>query len=207
VTGVAGIRGIHGLSCTSALSAPPAAGITLDGNSTSIEDVYINGFSDGILVGSQAPAQADVLSNITGGTTVSNLIYIDNITASGAGSSNCPPSAGATENVCDLSVLHATSAAGTTISDKVTGATLSNSSDANVGMYILGEQLGTSAPSGQYSRFSTSPTQPTWGVGTSSPSGFCNATSATGSLYSNTSASSTTGTLFACANGSWVKVK
>jgi hypothetical protein len=206
ITGVAGTRGIHGLSCNSAVSSLLPAAITLDGNSTSIEDVFINGFADGILVGSKGPAEANVLSNIIGGSTVTDLVHIDNITSS---SSSCPGPSGGAENVCDLSILQATSAAGTTISDQITGATLSNSTDPYVGMYVLGEQLGTSAASGQYSRFTTSPKYPTWGVGNSSPasSSSCNATSANGSLYSNTSATSTTGTLFVCVSGSWVKAK
>jgi hypothetical protein len=205
ITGVAGTRGIHGLSCMASLTTPPAAAITLDGNSTSIEDVYINGFGDGIRVGSVGPAQADVLSNIAGGSSLTNLINIENQTG---GSSSCPPGSSA-QNVCDLSILHATSAAGTTIDDQVTGASLSNSTDPLVGMYILGEQLGTSTSPIQYSRFSTSPTYPTWGVGNTSPASgsSCNATSANGSLYSNSSSSSTTGTLFVCVSGAWVKAK
>jgi len=210
ITGPAGTRGIHGMSCTTALASPPSAGITLDGNSTSIEDVFINGFIDGILVGSQDPAQADVLFNINGGGTLTNLIHIENDTGSGnaTATSTCPGPSAAPENVCDLSILHATSAAGNTILDQVTGATLPNSTDSFVGMYMLGEQLNPSTASGQYSRFSTSPTYPTWGVGTSSPTGSsCTGSSANGSLYSNASTSPTTGTLFACVGGSWVLVK
>jgi hypothetical protein len=204
ITGPAGTRGIHGLSCTSALASPPAAGITVDGNSTTIEDIFVNGFVDGILVGSLGAAQADTLLNISGGSTLTNVIHVESNIGT---SSTCPGPTGGVENVCDLSILHATSAASTTIDDQVTGATLSHSTDPTVGMYILGEQLGTSSASGQYSRFSTSPTYPTWGVGNTSPSASCNATSANGSLYSNTSSTSTTGTLFACVSGSWVKAK
>jgi len=205
ITGEAGIRGIHGMSCSSALSTLPAAGITLDATSTTIEDVYINGFTDGIQVGEKGLAtQADVLINITGGSTMTHLIHIESVDSAGIGSSNCPPSAGSTEDVCDLSILQATSATGTTIQDDITSATLAHSTDATVGMYVLGEELGSSA-SGQYSRFSTSPTYPSWSVGNTSPAG--DSCTSSGSLYSNTSATSTTGTLFACVSTTWMAVK
>lgn len=205
VTGEAGVRGIHGFTCTSSKSTPPSAGITLDASSTSLEDIFVNGFGDGIQVGSKGLAtQADVLLNVTGGATLTNLIHIESIDSAAAGSSNCPPSTGSTEDVCDLSVLHATSSAGNTILDDITHSTLANSGDATVGMYILGEELGTAA-SGQYSRFSTSPTYPSWSVGNSSPGG--NSCTSGGSLYSNTTATSTTGTLFACVGTTWQIVK
>jgi len=210
ITGMAGIRGIHGLTCTTA-SSSTGAGITLDGDNTTIEDVYVNGFADGIHVGGATYAtQADVLLNITGGTSVTNLIYIDSASSAAAGSSNCPTLTPANPNttpdVCDLSILHATSGANNTINDQITGALLSNSSDPFVAMYALGENLVPASGSiAQYSRYTTSPSQPNWSIGNTSPASGASCTT-NGSLYSNTSTSSTTGTLFACVASQWVKV-
>jgi hypothetical protein len=56
-------RGVHGLSCTCVQNGTacsnPHAGIYLGGvgaGNTSIEDIYINGFEDGIYVGQSGPA-------------------------------------------------------------------------------------------------------------------------------------------------------
>jgi Pectate lyase superfamily protein len=182
-------RGVHGISCYG--NGTPNAAIYLDSDSDSIEDVYVNGFVDGIYVGSQAQAPSNVLFNIAGGSSLTNLVHVSSATTSSA---ICP---GGSQNVCDLTILNAMAAANTTIKD----------GDTNVGVYILGEQIGSTATTPpQYSRFTTSPRVPTWGVGNSVPSGACNASTANGSLYSNV-ATGTSGTLFACVANSWIKIK
>ena len=198
------VRGIHGITCIA--DGTPSAAIYLDGDNVSIEDVRIDGFGDGIVLGAQGSSntvQADVIFNVTGTNsvgTVNNLIHL-----CGSGSSApCPTSA---NTVNDVTIMGVTSAQNNTIKDDVTGTTLPFSTDVFVGMYALGQSL-----SGGYSRFSTSPRTPTWGVGSLSSSiasascaGSTTPANANGSLFSNTN-TSVTGTLFACVGGLWHSV-
>ena len=174
INGLSGTHGIHSLTCMSKNSDPPAA-VLLDSSNNSIEDVRIAGFYDGIRVGANANAQSNVLANIIGdtnpvlgGNTPINVVHITNLG----------------HTVSDLSIMGANNATGgssstVTIQDDLTGAQLT---DTSVGIYALGESpsSGTS-----YSRFTTSPSQPTWAVGTNYPQGSC----ARGSLYSCTGGS------------------
>jgi len=179
-----GTRGIHGLSCTSDSHVPQAA-VLLDASNTSIEDVRIVGFYDGIRVGANANAQSNVLRNIIGDTILTAVsitpIIVIHITDLG-------------NTVSDLSIMGANNAGGAsgtiTIADDLTGAQLT---DTSVGIYALGN-TGTGS---YYSRFTTSPSVASWVVGPSAPSGSC----AEGSLYScigtagNGSGCSNSGTL------------
>jgi len=115
----------------------------------------------------------------------------------GPATSSCPSQNGtAVYNVCDISVLAVSSTANNTIVDDVNGPTLSFLTDPTVGMYILGEQVtagNSSAPIGN-SRFRTSPSLPSWIVGTTNmPSTPC----AVGDLYSITTGTTGT-TLWGC---------
>lgn len=194
-------RGVHGISCYG--NGTPTAAIYLDSDMNSIEDVYVNGFDNGVLIGSgyngsntalQAPS--NLLFNISGGSSVTELVHItDNTTTS----SNpiCPQH----YTACDETIMNVTAAAGTTIQDDIMSTTLTvTGSDSSVGMYFLGEQIGGNTTPAQYTRFTSSPRVPTWGSGTSTPSSTC---SGTGSLYSNVSSSA--GGLYACI-GSWTKI-
>lgn len=179
-------RGIHGISCIAAAAVNAKTAIQLDGNNTSIEDAHIDGFSDGILIGSQAQgSQANLIFNVTGTSAVTNVIHIDK------------PSSGTPPN--NIVIMDVSSAANNTIDDELTTTTLPNSSDPQVGMYIVGHPIAGASVTG-YSRFSTSPRTPTWIVGTSTPgSGSCT----NGSLFTSTSTSSTAGTLWACVSTGW----
>ena len=203
-------RGIHGLSCTCAVSgtacstANPNAGIYLDGNNTTLENVFVNGFTDGVSIGDAAsavtPVHTAIVSNITGGTNVTNLIHIHKPSDSGA--SQAGESGGFT-------ILAATSAANNTIFDELTSTTLLFSKDPYVGMYILADPVGNNSgyPAG-YTRFTTSSSLPTWFVGATTVStgaGTCSSF-ANGTLYSNT-AGALGSTLYACASGGWTVVK
>jgi len=220
-------RGIHGLSCTCVQNGTACsnknAGIYLGGvgannsgieGNTSIEDVYINGFTDGIYVGQSgfetpAPAASNLLSNINGGSNVTNLIHID---GGQSMSSTCPPqnatSSNSVNNVCDLTILGATSSAGNTIYDQQNNNTiLSSVTDPTVGMYIIGEQVsaGSTNSSIGNSRFTTSPSVPTWIIGTGSPSTPC----ASGDLYSITTGTSgytLWGCVLASPNNEWLPI-
>jgi hypothetical protein len=197
VNGLSGTRGIHGLSCISDTSDSSVA-VYLDSSNTTIEDVTIAGFYNGILVGSVAAAQSDILLNISGNTHYgANLVPINVVVISSAVT-------GTSANVSDVSLVGINNAgpSGTnSISDQLTSTTLS---DTYVAMYALGKPKN-----GGYSRFTTSPNAATWAAGTSAPSTTvsCNAATA-GSLYSNTSPSASPA-LYLCpvGGGTWVSVK
>lgn len=180
-------RGFHGLSCIGNSGTGDA--ILLDGSNISFEGVTISNFSDGILIGSRnttiEPIENNLFFNISGSSN-HTLIHIANQSSANL--------------VNSLTLLGLSSSSSTfTVEDELTNTTLS---DANIGMYILGHAVG-----GGYSRFTTSPNEPTWGVG-SSPLGVGLSQSCTrnGALYSN-SGTSTAGTLWACVGLSWSKIK
>lgn len=192
-------RGLHGITCQCIANGTACsnthAGIQLDGGSVSVEDVSVNGFTDGIAIGDQAdtlgPIQSLLVSNVKGGSSVTNLVHIYNATAG---------------ELSDITVLGATSSANTTILDALSNITLTNSGNPNVGMYVLGEPIGGG---NGFTRFttSTSATVPTWFVGSSAVSGTCS-TLSTGTLYSNISGTNGgADTLYACASGTWQNLK
>jgi hypothetical protein len=201
-------RGIHGLSCTclnangTVCTTNSNAGIYLDGNNVTLQDVFVNGFTDGVMIGDQAsastPVHSNVVVNISGGTNVTNLVHIHK--PSDLANAQVGESGGFT-------ILGATSAANNTIVDDLTGTTLTNATNANIGMYVLGDPLGNFSgyPSG-YTRFTTSATLPTWFVGNATVTGSCSV--ASGSLYSNTAGTNGgNSTLYACASGQWANLK
>lgn len=185
----AGTRGIHGMTCSPA-AGPQPVGLLLDSGGNTIEDVHFEAFEDGILVGSQANAASNVISNVSGSSTgagsMTNVIHISNANV-----------------VTDLSIMGVRAISNgymqpATIQDNVTGTTLTG---ATLGMYALGEVVaysGGGLPG--YSRFTTDPGQPNWGVGNFTPSS--TPTCRTGSLFTNTGGSSHT-TLYVCEAGVW----
>ena len=172
-----GTRGIHGLTCAPATSS--TAGVLVDGGNNTIEDVSISGTTsqDGILVGANLAAPNNVLFNVHG-STLKNVVHISALST-------------------DTSVLGVTNLSGiNTIEDDLTSPqTLLT--DPTLAMYIVGEQVF----SGVVTRFTTSPSFPTWLVGPNPGTSSCSI----GSLYSATSG--TSGTLFGCrgssGTGSW----
>jgi hypothetical protein len=173
-------RGIHGLTCISSNNDPPAA-VLLDGSNNSLEDVRIVGFYDGILVGANGDAKSNVLINVIGDTRLPFTVSSTPITVV-----HIPPSS---FSVTDLSIVGLANIGGSgtySLHDELTGALLS---DASVGIYALGEQPSSGIG---YSRFTTSPSLPTWGTGSASPTPLAGCTR--GSIYSCTGGSS-------CKNG------
>jgi hypothetical protein len=169
ILGTMPTRGIHGLTCSS--NGTPNAALLLDASGNSIEDVHIQGFRDGILVGANGSAQSNVLLNIAGGAQVTNVIHITNVSG---------------HTVFDLSLVAIGNGGGAvnTIQDDRTATTLS---DAVVGMYALGEAMTAGSQVIGYSRFTTStnPNAVTWSIGNASiPAN--TACPSKGSLYSNT---------------------
>jgi hypothetical protein len=159
---------------------------------------------DGILIGSQAPAQNNTLMNIRG-ANVYSVVHIKPIVDSST-FKNCPAWAGGVNTVCDLTIIGLSSTASNyTIEDDLVTSNLFLT-DTHVGMYIVGEPVqknGTTLIG--YSRFTTSLSLPAWLVGTGAPSPSCSP----GSLYSNLSgASAPTKTIYGCtSSGSWTPVQ
>jgi hypothetical protein len=199
-------RGVHGLNCTTANgTTTPAAAVILDGDGNSIEDVQIQGFSDGILVGKDNPTQGNVLLNIAGATGVTNVIHICGFYSAGT----CPSTPNAVSDLSIMSVATGGSGgASYSIEDDVSlesTAQTTKLSDANVAMYVVGEPVKAGGSAVGYSRFSTSPSIPTWVVETStssSPPSPC----IPGSLLSNTTGTAGK-TLWVCTGGTWTDVE
>jgi hypothetical protein len=193
-------RGIHGLNCSIVSSGGPA--ISLDSPNSSLEDIYITGSTsqDGIAIGANQPASNNVLFNI-GGSGLGKLIHLSNAVNSLTPPGCTPYTTGSTNttyNVCNTTILGAVNSGGTyTIADDLTNTNLT---DTTVAMYILGETVPAANNSVGYSRFTTSSSQPTWLVGSSTPSGTCNA----GQIYSSTSG---TNTIYGCrGSGGWFAI-
>jgi hypothetical protein len=197
----AGTRGIHGIKCN---GDSGTAGILIDSGSNSIEDVYVNGFTDGILLGSQSStnsrAWGNLISNITGGTSITNLVHICGSSATG----NCPGSPVSLPRDNTVLALTSDNDSSSTYSvvDGVSNSSLTTATDASLAIYALGEPVSTGS-----SRFSTSPSVPAWFVGsTQTPTGTCSP----GSIYSATGTSGS-GTLWGCltsgSSTSWVLEK
>jgi hypothetical protein len=196
-------RGIHGLTCAG--NSVQGTAIMVDGSYNSLEDIYITGYTEGILVGSRWSAQGNLIFNVTGGSGMNDVIHIASTQTL---YSNCPPGidnqvGNPTGNnvyaptVCDLTIAAVTSSGTYSIQDDLTGIKLT---DSNVGIYALGEL--TTIPSGSgvpsYSRFTTSPSVPAWFVGAAPSSG---SACSTGSLYSATSGSAPT--VWGCVASKW----
>lgn len=163
-------RGIHGMTCINTSTTIPTNAIALDGSNNSIEDVNVQGFQYGVRLGAGSSAQNNLLKNISGGSGVTDVVFITNVTG---------------HTVTDITMLGIGNggSATHTIQDNRTSPT-TTISDATVAMYVLGEQLtGGGTPIG-YSRFTTSPSVPTWANGSGSPSN--SVTCKIGALYSNT---------------------
>jgi hypothetical protein len=174
-------RGVHGLTCKGG-GVAASTGVKLDAPNNSIEDVQISGFADGIALGKALAAPSNVLFNIKGGSGVTNVVHIASTTST---------------NVTIMNV--AANGATTTIQDDVTSTTLSASANPTVGVYALG-----SAVSPGYSRFTTSPTAPSWVVGNSTPP-TTGVSCPQGGLYSNTAGGSKT-TWYVCESNKWVDI-
>lgn len=214
--GYAGTRGIYGLTCTTTLVSSTSVAVNLDASNTTLENVMISGFHDGILVGQNYPAQNDTLKNIYGsGTGIAKLLHISTgqtsygATGQPLASQLCPsPSlTNVAFNVCDLTVLVATSSAGSVITDDLTSDSIAASTNPTVAMYSLGEQQA----SGVYARVTTSSALPTWYSSNQVPPSTTGNGCKTGSLYSCSGTScainSKTTNLYACTNGTWYRVK
>jgi len=206
IQGTYATRGIHGLTCVGSGSG---SAVLLDGSNNSIEDVFLSSYADGIVIGSQASlgttglySQNNVLLNIRGDSSLTNaVVHI----CGPVGHSPCP--ANSTSYPAgipgDLTIMGITnhSSSPNTIQDDVTN---SSPADTYIGMYVLGETVSgfSVSPTGatSTSRFTTSPSVPTWYVGSTPPTS--GSSCQTGSLFSIISGTSTP-SLSLCAGGVW----
>jgi hypothetical protein len=173
-------RGVHGLTCNGA-SIAGSTGVKIDGPNNTIEDAQISGFSDAIAIGRSLTAPSNVLFNIRGGSGVTNLVHI------GSSSTNVTIMSGSTNGATNA------------IQDDVTDALLTASSNPTIAIYALG-----AAVSPGFSRFTTSPSVPSWVVGTSVPP-TSGVTCPQGSLYSNT-AGTASHTWYVCESNQWIDI-
>ena len=207
-------RGIHGLTCSAGSTTAPHAGIYLDGGNVSLENLTISGFADGVLIGSETPLMnanglqdiyADVLSNVTGSTNMTNLVHICNPSSVNG---NCTSTGfTGTEDIAMASLTGGSSI--NTIRDDLTGSIVT---DTIVALYDLGEpvQASGSNVASSYSRFTTSPSTPvpTWLVGTAvNPTNGSCSTVDNGSLYSRGISGGSGSTLWGCVSGKWIVIK
>jgi hypothetical protein len=206
INGTNSTRGIHGLNCVGT-GTTTAAAILLDSRNSTIQNVSISGTyatgADGILIGSQlntftnnfnvpvgSYAQNDLLMNITGSSSLKNVVHIKTNTT------GTLPS--------DLTFMGISGGGTNSIKDDVAGSG-SKTSTSPVSLYVLGEGIGTGN-----SRFTTSTTVPAWFVGASVPvkGQSCPSGIVTGSLYSITNNSNSPSiTLWDCTGGVWDSVK
>lgn len=205
-------KGIRDLTCLS--NATPDAAVLLDASNNSIRDLGVNGFRDGIQIGNNADAHANVLTNIHNAGTFQSryLIHI----CSPNHPSNGQACANTNHSVSDLVIMGAVAPpyncptgspcvdADATIDDDVTSSFLSTiQGDNAISMYVLGESANPS--NGGYTRYTTSPNVPSWGFWTSSSSPTGTACSP-GSLLSNVN-SGASPTFYVCkANAQWASV-
>jgi hypothetical protein len=167
-------RSIQGLTCRSANYSPTA--ILLDSSNNLIRDVRIMGFNDGVLVGSQANAQSNVLMNILGDT--------DRISAPPINVVHIASSASTVTDLTIVGVGNQGTGSNTITDDRTSLA--APLADRYVAIYAVGRSPGA----GMYSRFTTSPHAANWGSGAGAPGNPC----PTGSLFSRTD----TGALYVC---------
>lgn len=188
INGIEGTRGIHNINC---VGGGGPAGIYLEAGGNTLEDISLSNFEDGIRIGDTRAAGGNVLLNITGASSLQNVVHISH-----------------NNTVNGLSILqvYGNGATHAAIQDDQiptsSGSTLIT--DNQVAIYAIGESMG-----GGYSRFTTaihSAHVPIWLVGRGAASGTCTSNLETGTLYSDM-ASSDPYSLYLCNGVSWVAVK
>lgn len=228
-------HGVHGMTCVckegsscggGTNSTDPLACIRLNGSGNTVEDLHVEGFYDGVAVGTESDVNVygNTLININaadGAGPVENLIQICGSFSSGAPCTS--PSTIGDLSIFGLLTEHTNGGGGitNTLKDDVTdtiflGPTITNMTPVTVAMYALGDAV-TNAGISRFTTSSYSPVAtattvaPTWFSGSNAPttaSGGC----PVGSLYSNQSNSGTAdNTLWVCvgpaASSSWANIK
>jgi hypothetical protein len=205
-------RGLHNLTCVGGSTGTnnttwPKAAIYLDSYATSIENVHIEGFYDGIVVGDYADGLPTGASSISGDTIATgtgsynsggelqNTVHICNASVSSPNSA-CRS---ASLPVTNLTITQSLASAGTTggntaiQDDNANGGTFGVSTSTQpgfVGLYSIGAP-GTITISGgnvsTYSRFTTTDSAAvSWSVGVPSSSIAGQSCQQSGSIFSAT---------------------
>lgn len=215
-----GVSGVHGFSCTPpAPSTTQVTGMTADGLSINNQDMHFEAATtNGLLIGANDSSQANLVINVTGSQ---DIAYTTSPSGCTLGAPGCSPTGGVVHlsnaqndvggNV-DVALLAIASGCDcadgqpTTILDDLTGNYLYDSglaitvdTDRSVGLYVEGESFNRTPV--VVSRFTTSPSWQTWGVGIGAPPTSTNPVCKPGSLYSNTSATYGSGspnTIYIC---------
>jgi len=189
ISGIGSTRGIHNLNCT---GGGGPVGIYLDASGNSLEDISVSGFTDGILIGDSENARGNVVLNVTGDSTLSNVVDISANSVSDLSLLQINRN-GATNAIKDNTILISSGSAPTLVTDN------------QVAIYAIGEPMGNG-----FSRFTTashSTQVPAWLVGSGAASGSCASPNLTGTLYSDTFNGLQPDTLYICNGSSWVVVR
>lgn len=234
-------RGLHGLTCTAASTnnlvgangpTPPAAAIRLDSYNTTIENVHVEGFYDGVVIGDN-PGSVNVagntVENISSAASsagpVWNTVHICNPTLSTQPypSSACQyVSSAGVNTVGNISIFHvqslgSASVSQTSIQDDLNQTTVNSTgaTSAFVAAYAVGGQpTGTSSQVG-YSRLTiaapsstNTAVTPTWGSynlgNINTATNPLGSCNTPGSLFSNPGGTgSSKNTIFLCTGGTW----
>lgn len=221
-------HGIHGMTCVYGGSDPDAC-IRVNGSGNTIEDVHVEGFYDGIAVGTESSVDVygNTLVNINAGDGTGPVVNL--IQLCGSFSSSMSPCASrSTITVGDVSIFgvfaeHTNGGGGITnlleddVTDTIFAANSTNATPVTMGIYALGDSVTNAG----ISRLTTSSrdtststsiaTAPAWvsGSGSAPTTGGC----PVGSLYSNESNSGTaSNTLWVCVGSSgggssWTNIK
>ena len=231
-------HGIHGMTCvckeTSSCgggsnSTDPAVCIRLNGSGNSIEDLHVEGFYDGIAIGTESDVNVygNTLVNNDAGDGAGPVMNLVEICGSFSPSTS-PCASRSTITVGDQTIFgllteHTNGGGGITnaLEDDVTdtifqGPPITNMTPVTVGTYALGDTT-TNAGISRFTTSSHSPAStsttvaPTWLTGSGTPttaSGGC----PVGSLYSNqTNGGAANDTLWVClgpaASSTWMNIK
>jgi hypothetical protein len=218
-----GTKGLHNITCTgnptlSCTGASGDAAIFVDASNNSVENAHVEGFWDALEVGnvSSGTVQNVTLTNIAGGFSTSGAVT-NTVHLCGAHSDDSDPCNATAGTVNDVTILNAVNSSGkcsAVVQDDITGSTIGLTSQPPntqyVGMYILGDQIGSG-----YARFSVNPSVkgtsnacsgfnptdvPTWQIGSQVPS----TCTTPGALYSNTSG--TGSAVYVCTATGWVNL-
>ncbi|MGA8429216.1 MAG: hypothetical protein WB729_05315 [Candidatus Sulfotelmatobacter sp.] len=216
-------RGLHGITCTvtsTQTSGQPRAAIYLDSYNNTISDVHSEGSYDGIVVGDYfdlqpLPGGAAAAPKITA-TTISNLtigygagpslqgVHICSPALASSSTTACTHNTSGKVSDVTLTQIQSTGTSNFTtvrpIADDLTGTLLPQSGNQQfVGKYVVGEPVTVNTSVTGYTRYTTSPTLPNWGIGDAPISGACNNP---GGIYSHTKGGKQPGTqntFYVCA--------
>ena len=174
------------MTCSNSTSTIPSTAISVSGSNDSIEDIQVQGFVNGVAIGPRSSSSGILAKNITGSSGMTSTVIISN---------SFTPS--------DIAILGVNANGATnTIQDLSTTTTLTSATDPIVATYMLGKSQSVSGTVTAHSRFTTSASVPSWVQGSVAPTGTCKI----GSIYSYTSAPSTTDALWVCVpSGSTTK--